>query len=63
MWSYAREVRRESYGLLLAHYAVRKRMHEAAPEVILEERVNSSRGHRNQRAVQRDIVSFPLKRD
>ena len=56
-------VRQEFYGLLLAHYAVRKLMHEAALEEILKERVKSSRGRRNQRAVKRKMSSYPLKRD
>ena len=93
-------VRKEFYGLLLAHFAVRKaalqadldpdrlsflhavrvvrrklpifaatpprgipRLTEVALEEILEERVKSSRGRRNQRAVKRKMSSYPLKRD
>ena len=93
-------VRQEFYGLLLAHFAVRKaalqadldpdrlsflhavrvvrrklpifaatpprgipRLTEVALEEILEERVKSSRGRRNQRAVKRKMSSYPLKRD
>ena len=96
-------VRQEFHGLLLAHYAIRKLMHEAAVkagldpdclsflhavrvvrrrlplfvmtapsqraalresvlEEILEERVDSSRGRRNPRAVKRKMSSYPLKR-
>ena len=56
-------VQQEFYGLLLAHYAVRKLMHETALEEILEERVKSSRERRNQRAVKRKMSSYPLRRD
>ena len=97
-------VRQEFYGLLLAHFAVHKLMHEAALradldpdrlcflhavrvvrrklsifaatpprgiprlteaalEETIEERVKSSRGRRNQRAVKRKMSSYPLKRD
>ena len=94
----------EFCGLLLAHYAVRQLMHEAALQAdldpdklsflhavrvvrrklpifaaipprdiprlteatlgeVLEERVKSSRGRRNQRAVKRKMSAYPDKRD
>ena len=38
------------------------RLRQAALQAVLEERVNSSRGRRNQRVVKRNMSSFPKKR-
>ena len=63
-------VRQEFYGFMLAHFAIRGLMHDAALRADLDPdklsfihavRVVSSRGRRNPRGVKRKMSSYPIR--